>query len=737
MVRGLDYTHSQNLIHRDLKPGNIFIDSNDHVKIGDFGLATVVKNSTSTEKAVADTDQVDGISESVTNQSSNVGTFFYIAPEMNQKKERYTTKFDIFSLGIIFFEMVCIAPKSGHERIEILNKVRLPKMELPAEFSETRYSNKKQLVLWLLNHRPESRPTASELLKSDLLPPLSTEEKKFKEKLEITLDKYNSDVYLDILRTFFKPKELAMKEISFMHLNKPSKINSKQIDAVSEVIRAVFRGHGGIWMSAPMYVPKGSFYNDTDPKKVYNFVSENGNPSSCCSDLRYPFARLAAIQNVHCVRRYCIDRVQRPAKFCADFPQVKYECAFDFIGEPRESNEFCGRILKIGQDVIRTLTDKNTYSHFSIDITYLPLTEVILESAGVTSTNYSNVLSILKAGLRENRNSDNICNDLLSNGYSDKVCRALKWFIKLEGQVTEVISQLARKGPPYHRNQNKFNAKIEELNNIIKAAKAMNVEFDMLYKPLLVPNDKLYCGFMCQFVVTNLVSTTKKKTPKVVILGQGGVYDHLIIQHREMLPHSQVDKKPISAVGISFSLETLVTEVCPVLDQTNAQAALRGIGCGSCGIVSVLVAYIGSEKSNKSMLCERVELVAELRNKNITADFAHLHSESDLHTCGSPCVVLFYNIFDKCVIKHGYSERGFWSSEKRVPCKDVVDCVVSLLSTEQDSKGSSTIANVSTTLPSLTEESIKFEYISRKANKQRETTYRDEQVRARNYDNDY
>ena len=40
ILEGLSHVHLQGMIHRDLKPQNIFLDRNDHVKIGDFGLAT-------------------------------------------------------------------------------------------------------------------------------------------------------------------------------------------------------------------------------------------------------------------------------------------------------------------------------------------------------------------------------------------------------------------------------------------------------------------------------------------------------------------------------------------------------------------------------------------------------------------------------------------------------------------------------------------------------------------------
>ncbi|KAL1241251.1 eIF-2-alpha kinase [Trichinella pseudospiralis] len=88
-------------IHRDLKPSNIFISLNDQAKIGDFGLAI----SGQSERFGVDDSQSFTLNESdVKDSTSNVGTALYMSPEMSDN-HRCSAKVDVYSLGIILFEM--------------------------------------------------------------------------------------------------------------------------------------------------------------------------------------------------------------------------------------------------------------------------------------------------------------------------------------------------------------------------------------------------------------------------------------------------------------------------------------------------------------------------------------------------------------------------------------------------------------------------------------------------------
>ena len=122
----------QGIIHRDLKPVNLFLDSQGRIKIGDFGLATT--NSIARGGMGPDVQDHHDNSQSPKSSSSakesvtgKVGTTLYVAPEVGKRggiKVKYSPKVDLYSLGIIFFEM-CFRPlTTSMERVQVLGNIR-------------------------------------------------------------------------------------------------------------------------------------------------------------------------------------------------------------------------------------------------------------------------------------------------------------------------------------------------------------------------------------------------------------------------------------------------------------------------------------------------------------------------------------------------------------------------------------------------------------------------------------
>jgi translation initiation factor 2-alpha kinase 4 len=161
IIDGLEYLHSVGLIHRDLKPANIFLDKNNNIKIGDFGLA--VKDKRKGLKSISEKGVAVINSPSLVNQySQNIGTTYYISPEQ-EKGGNYDKKTDMYSLGIIIFEMFC-SLKTESEKAKYLGMLR-ENEELSEEYLKKKKipHNVYEIVKLLTSINPSCRPSASEL----------------------------------------------------------------------------------------------------------------------------------------------------------------------------------------------------------------------------------------------------------------------------------------------------------------------------------------------------------------------------------------------------------------------------------------------------------------------------------------------------------------------------------------------------------------------------------------------
>ncbi|KAM6367389.1 interferon-induced, double-stranded RNA-activated protein kinase isoform 2-T3 [Alca torda] len=136
ILEGVKYIHSKGLIHRDLKPQNIFISHEDKIKIGDFGLVTSVAYGTLTR---------------------NRGTESYMAPE--QFGDKYGKEVDIYALGLIWFET--LAAVSRHEKSKVWDDVREGKL---SERFANRFPAEAPIIKKMLSGDASGRRSASEIL---------------------------------------------------------------------------------------------------------------------------------------------------------------------------------------------------------------------------------------------------------------------------------------------------------------------------------------------------------------------------------------------------------------------------------------------------------------------------------------------------------------------------------------------------------------------------------------------
>ncbi|KAM7402881.1 hypothetical protein PAMA_003688 [Pampus argenteus] len=658
ILDGLAYIHEQGMIHRDLKPVNIFLDSQDHVKIGDFGLATNHAPNVAAGKLEFEESGSAAIPKLDTtgNMTGMVGTALYVSPEVQgNTKATYNQKVDLFSLGIILFEMSYRKMNTGAERISVLSQLRVEPICFPDDYTAYEQGTQRKVIEWLLTHDPALRPTAQELLKSELLPPPQMEESELHEVLQHTMANINGKAYRTMVGQLFAQNTTPVMDFTYdidLHKGSFSFSNAKLQQHVYETITRIFKKHGAVRLQTPLLLPRN--------RKLYEgselacFMDHSGMLVTLPYDLRMAFARFVVRNNVTHLKRYSIERVFRPRKLDRAHPRELLECAFDIITPVTNSllpdAETIYTISEIVQE-FPALQERN----YNIYLNHTSLLKAILLHSGVPEDKLSQASNILCDAMNEKLTKREVEAKFCNLSLSTNSLQTLYKYIEQKGDLQDLkplLTSLTKQKTAVTQLVKQGLKDLEELTGLLCQ---LGVKLQVVVNLGLVYKVQHHSGVIFQFVA--FIRKRKRIVPDIV--AAGGRYDCLILEVRG--PASTV---PVSsAVGASVALD----KVCAAMANMEEPPSVS-----SC---DVLVVPVGHSSMSKA-----INVVQKLWSNSVSADIAYDVSQSQetlLDHCrlvGITCMVLVSDKESNHVkVKSFEKDR---QSEKRIQETDLVDHII-------------------------------------------------------------
>lgn len=143
LLSALQYLDSKYVIHRDIKSSNVYLTETGELKLGDFGIAKVLSSTSDVAKTL-------------------VGTPYYLSPEVCENRP-YCRKSDIWSLGVLFYELTALRhPFTGTSFLAlVMNILKETPPEMPGNYS----NEMKQIIITMLTKDMKIRPSAKDILK--------------------------------------------------------------------------------------------------------------------------------------------------------------------------------------------------------------------------------------------------------------------------------------------------------------------------------------------------------------------------------------------------------------------------------------------------------------------------------------------------------------------------------------------------------------------------------------------
>ncbi|CAK67665.1 unnamed protein product (macronuclear) [Paramecium tetraurelia] len=387
ILDALYYLHKNNIIHRDLKPQNIFLDGDLNVKLGDFGLATEMKQEIKfiDHKLMRNSSTVQNNQSQKLSLTSGVGTFLYLAPE--QEQSQYDSKVDIYSLGIILFETY-YPFKTDMERINYITQLR-EQCKFPKDFDQKvgmADNEIREKITALVNKDPQKRPTTQSLLNE-------YKDKRVQQVIR-SIANPNCPDFNELVQTLFECKQLKQQNNFFTSCLEEAISQSPTLffknfqSGIIELytrVEKIFKLRGAFQLNLNPLIPTQNtlkfssifgqieeYENCPHQNSSFRYITQEGELVQYCQNLLQPVIYWLKLLPLNNLRRYTLGEVQHSDRLQLS----KHNCAsYDIISEQDPGPVKLIELLSISRHVINQFHNVN---NFELKISHTQFFELIL-----------------------------------------------------------------------------------------------------------------------------------------------------------------------------------------------------------------------------------------------------------------------------------------------------------------------------------------------------------------------
>eukprot|EP00007_Cunea_sp_BSH-02190019_P003092 CAMPEP_0174235304 /NCGR_PEP_ID=MMETSP0417-20130205/4794_1 /TAXON_ID=242541 /ORGANISM="Mayorella sp, Strain BSH-02190019" /LENGTH=1854 /DNA_ID=CAMNT_0015313791 /DNA_START=73 /DNA_END=5637 /DNA_ORIENTATION=- len=599
ILEGLQYIHSLGIIHRDLKPSNVFLDG-DNVKLGDFGLATQRKpKQMDLASSVADlnitVDLMSSNSGTGAQLTQGVGTPLYCSPEQ-LKKGCYNEKSDVFALGIIFFEM-CYRFYNNHEKANCMLALRNSN-QLPRAFEES-HADKAELIRSMTAEDPKDRPSALELLRSELVP--SKFEDHILQEAIHSICIPNTTIFKDLMEKLMKVPPSDNLEFTYDAHRLKSTHTPVEYQLIFQAKRQVldlFHLHGALKIDFPTLLPLShATPHYSNPARL---LDPSGIQLLLPYDLTFPFARFLVHNNVRSLRRCELAKVYRHSTPPGEY----YEADFDIVTPSGSNLQLAeAELLAVVCEVMGAF--RAHLGPFRIGINHFALMDAALTQCGVSEENMPAIYNVLEKlwARKWVRIEEKLKKPPLSMSVEN--VHRLRSFIKVKGPLLHVLRNKLRPLLP-ERLDSRSRRALNELQRLHSYLEALEVPMNRVIFDMSVIHNHAYYRNAMTFQVLHGGAGRN-------IVAAGGRYDWLIgqlsgsttpgrssgrTQSSSASAHAlsaSVRSKGTSAVGVNIAFEKILSLMLAKHRESNSSArALRTVAADAT-VEQVLVVTRGAK----------------------------------------------------------------------------------------------------------------------------------------------